>query len=291
MYSGSIVALVTPMTDAGEVDYPAWDRLVDWHLAQGTDGIVVCGTTGESPTVTLAEALELTRRAVARVAGRVPVISGSGTNDTASSIERTRALAAAGADAVLVVTPYYSKPTQEGLFQHFTAIADDSPVPVILYNVPGRTGVDMLPATVARLAGHPRIVAIKEAVAGAGRVRELRALCGDDLDVLSGDDPTAVDALLEGAVGVISVTANVAPAGMHAVCEAASLGDAEAARAADVPLRGLHEALYVEPNPIPAKWAVHRLGFIGTGIRLPLTPLTAGAQTAVLAAMSAAGVA
>jgi len=291
MYSGSIVAIVTPMTETGEVDYAAWDRLLDWHLAQGTDGIVVCGTTGESPTVTLAEALELTRRAVARLEGRLPVIAGSGTNDTAASIERTRALAAAGADAVLVVTPYYSKPTQEGLYQHFTAIADDSPVPVILYNVPGRTGVDMLPATVGRLAQHPRIVAIKEAVAGDERVRELRAACGEDLDVLSGDDPTAVHAILAGAKGVISVTANVAPAAMSAVCEAALAGDIEAARAADAPLRVLHGALFVEPNPIPAKWAVHRLGFIGTGIRLPLTPLTVGAQADVLAAMTAAGVA
>ena len=291
MYSGSLVALVTPMTETGEVDYVAWDRLLDWHLAQGTDGIVVCGTTGESPTVTLAEAQELTRRAVTRLEGRLPVIAGSGTNDTVSSIERTRALAAAGADAVLVVTPYYSKPTQEGLYQHFTAIADDSPVPVILYNVPGRTGVDMLPPTVGRLASHPRIVAIKEAVAGVERVRELRAACGEDLNVLAGDDPTAAEAMLEGATGVISVTANVAPAAMSAVCEAALAGDAEAARAADAPLRGLHSALFVEPNPIPVKWAVRRLGFIGTGIRLPLTPLTAGAQTEVLAAMSAAGVA
>jgi 4-hydroxy-tetrahydrodipicolinate synthase len=291
MYSGSIVALVTPMTDSGEIDYPAWDRLLDWHLEQGTDAIVVCGTTGESPTVTLAEAQELTRRAVLRLQGRLPVIAGSGTNDTASSIERTRALAAAGADAVLVVTPYYSKPTQEGMYQHFTAIADDSPVPVILYNVPGRTGVDLLPATVGRLAAHPRIVAIKEAVAGADRVRELRAACGDDLDVISGDDPTAVDAILAGAVGVISVTANVAPAAMSAVCEAALAGDEAAARVADAPLRALHAALFIEPNPIPAKWVVHRLGFIGTGIRLPLTPLTAGLQAELWAVVTAAGVA
>jgi 4-hydroxy-tetrahydrodipicolinate synthase len=279
------------MTDSGEIDYPAWDRLLDWHLEQGTDAIVVCGTTGESPTVTLAEAQELTRRAVLRLQGRLPVIAGSGTNDTASSIERTRALAAAGADAVLVVTPYYSKPTQEGMYQHFTAIADDSPVPVILYNVPGRTGVDLLPATVGRLAAHPRIVAIKEAVAGADRVRELRAACGDDLDVISGDDPTAVDAILAGAVGVISVTANVAPAAMSAVCEAALAGDEAAARAADAPLRALHAALFIEPNPIPAKWVVHRLGFIGTGIRLPLTPLTAGLQAELWAVVTAAGVA
>ncbi|MEI6458086.1 MAG: 4-hydroxy-tetrahydrodipicolinate synthase [Pseudomonadota bacterium] len=291
MYSGSIVAIVTPMTETGEVDYAAWERLLGWHLAEGTDGIVVCGTTGESPTVTLVEALELTRRAVARVAGRIPVIAGSGTNDTAGSIERTRALAAAGADAVLVVTPYYNRPTQEGLYQHFMAIADDSPVPVILYNVPGRTGVDLLPETAARLGKHPRIVAFKEAVAGVERVRALRSLCGEDLDLLSGDDSTALDAMLAGARGVISVTANVCPAAMSAVCAAALAGDAEAARAADAPLRALHSALSIEPNPIPAKWAVCRLGLAGTGIRLPLTPLTVAAQVAVLAAMSAAGVA
>lgn len=291
MYSGSIVALVTPMTESGEVDYVAWDRLVDWHLAEGTDAVVVCGTSGESPTVTLAEAQELTRRAVMRLEGRLPVIAGSGTNDTASSIERTRALAAAGADAVLVVTPFYNKPTQAGMFQHFTAIADDSPVPVVLYNVPIRTGVDLLPDTVARLAEHPRIVAIKEAVPGVDRVLALRAVCGDDFAILSGDDPTAVDAILAGAVGVISVTANVAPAAMSAVCEAALAGDVDAARAADAPLRTLHDALFVEPNPIPAKWVLNRLGFIGTGIRLPLTPLTVDAQAELWAAVTAAGVA
>ena len=200
MYSGSIVAIVTPMTETGEVDHAAWDRLLDWHVEQGTDAIVVCGTTGESPTVTLAEAQELTRRAVARLGGRLPVIAGSGTNDTAASIERTRALAAAGADAVLVVTPYYSKPTQEGLFQHFTAIADDSPVPVVLYNVPGRTGVDMQPSTVGRLARHPRIVAIKEAVAGAARVRELRAAGVDIVSLTQGEpDFNTPDAIIEAA--------------------------------------------------------------------------------------------
>jgi len=290
MYSGSIVAIVTPMTDAGEVDFAAWDRLLDWHVEQGTDGIVVCGTTGESPTVSLAEAVELTQRAVARVAGRIPVIAGSGSNDTAASIERTRALAAVGADAVLVVTPYYNKPTQDGLFQHFTAIADDSSVPVILYNVPSRTGVDLLPETVERLAAHPRIVSLKEATGSLPRLAELRARCGADLEILSGDDPTAADWMLAGAVGVISVTANVAPRLMHDLCEAALGGDATATRALDDRLVPLHRALFIESNPIPAKWAVEQLGLIGPGIRLPLTPLSASCHTPVRDAMRAAGV-
>ncbi len=290
MYSGSIVAIVTPMSEAGEVDFTAWDRLLDWHVQQGTDGIVVCGTTGESPTVSLAEAVELSRRAVARVGGRIPVIAGSGSNDTAASIERTRALVEAGADAVLVVTPYYNKPTQDGLFQHFTAIADDSSVPVILYNVPSRTGVDLLPETVERLSAHPRIVSLKEATGSLARLAELRARCGADLEILSGDDPTAADAMLAGAVGVISVTANVAPRLMHELCEAALGGDETAARAIDARLAELHRALFIESNPIPAKWAVEQLGLIGPGIRLPLTPLSASCHSPVREAMRAAGV-
>ena len=290
MYSGSIVAIVTPMNAAGEVDFAAWDALVDWHVAEGSDGIVVCGTTGESPTVTLAEAAELTRRAAARVRGRIPVIAGSGTNDTARSIERTRELAAAGADAVLVVTPYYNKPTQEGLFQHFSAIADDSSVPVILYNVPSRTGVDLLPETAARLAGHQRIVSLKEATGNLARIAELQAQCGGDLELLAGDDPIAADAMLAGARGMISVTANVVPRAMHEMAGAALAGDAERARGLDARLQGLHRALFVESNPIPVKWAVARLGLIGDGIRLPLTPLAAAAQNRVREAMRTAGV-
>jgi len=291
MYSGSIVAIVTPMSASGEIDFAAWEALVDWHVDEGSDGIVVCGTTGESPTVTLAEAAELTRRAAARVRGRVPVIAGSGTNDTARSIERTRELAAAGADAVLVVTPYYNKPTQEGLFQHFSAIADDSSVPVILYNVPSRTGVDLLPETAERLAGHPRIVSLKEATGNLARIAELQARCGEDLELLSGDDPIAAEAILAGARGVISVTANVVPRAMHELAGAALAGDAERARALDARLQGLHRALFVESNPIPVKWAVARLGLIGDGIRLPLTPLSAAGQNTVRESMRAAGVA
>ncbi len=291
MYSGSIVAIVTPMTASGDVDFAAWEALVDWHVGEGSDGLVVCGTTGESPTVTLAEAVELTRRAAARVGGRIPVIAGSGTNDTARSIERTRELAAAGADAVLVVTPYYNRPTQEGLFQHFSAIADDSSVPVILYNVPSRTGVDLLPQTAARLAGHPRIVSLKEATGNLARLGELQSLCGADLELLSGDDPIAAEAILAGARGVISVTANVVPRAMHELTSVALRGDAERARELDARLQGLHRALFVESNPIPVKWAVARLGLIGDGIRLPLTPLSAAGQNPVREAMRAAGVA
>lgn len=291
MYAGSLVAIVTPMTPAGDIDYAAWDALLDWHLAEGSDGIVVCGTTGESPTVTLSEAVELTRRAAARIRGRVPVIAGSGTNDTARSIERTRELAEAGADAVLVVTPYYNKPTQEGLYQHFSAIADDSSVPVILYNVPSRTGVDLLPETAARLAVHPRIVSLKEATGNLARLAELQERCGAELELLSGDDPIAAESILAGARGVISVTANVVPRAMHAMTHAALTGDAERARALDAALQPLHRGLFVEANPIPVKWAVERLGRIGSGIRLPLTPLSAAGQHTVREALRAAGVA
>jgi 4-hydroxy-tetrahydrodipicolinate synthase len=290
MYSGSIVAIVTPMAESGAVDYAAWEELLDWHVAEGTDGIVVCGTTGESPTVTIDEAAELTRRAVERLRGRIPLIAGTGTNDTAGSIERTRRLAEAGADAVLAVTPYYNKPTQEGLFLHFTALAEESAVPVILYNVPSRTGVDLLPETVARLAEHPRVVALKEATGSLARIAELRERCSPDLELLSGDDPTALDAMLAGALGVISVTANVAPRAMHALCAAALEGAPERARQIDAQLQLLHRTLFVESNPIPAKWAVEQLGLIRGGIRLPLTWLSAAAQVSVREAMRAAGV-
>ena len=290
MYSGSIVAIVTPMVESGEVDFSAWDALLDWHVAEGTAGIVVAGTTGESPTVTVEEVVELTRRAAARLKGRIPLIAGSGTNDTAQSIARTRRFAEAGADAVLAVTPYYSKPTQEGLFRHFTALAEESSVPVILYNVPSRTGVDLLPETAARLAAHPRIVALKEATGSLPRLAELRERCGDDLELLSGDDPTAAEALLAGASGVISVTANAAPRAMRELCRTAAAGATERTRELDARLQVLHRALFVESSPIPVKWAVEQLGLIRGGIRLPLTRLSAEGQVVVRAAMHAAGV-
>ena len=290
MFSGSIVAVVTPMAESGEIDFAAWDALLDWHVAEGTDGIVVAGTTGESPTTSVEDVVELTRRAAERLRGRIPLIAGSGTHDTARSIARTRRFAEAGADAVLAVTPYYNKPTQEGMFRHFTALAEESSVPVILYNVPSRTGVDLLPETVARLAPHPRIVALKEATGSLARLKELLERCGEDLVLLSGDDPTAAEAMLAGARGVISVTANVVPRAMHELCAAALAGDAARTRELDVRLAVLHRALFVESNPIPVKWAVEQLGRCQGGIRLPLTRLSAEGQATVRAALRAAGV-
>ncbi len=290
MFSGSMVAVVTPMTEAGEIDLQAWEGLLQWHAQQGTDAIVVVGTTGESPTVTLAEAGELVRRAVMVLGDRVPVIAGTGTNSTAGTIERTRALAAAGAQAALVVTPYYNKPTQEGLYQHFRAVADASPIPLILYNVPSRTGVDLLPDTVARLALHPRILGVKESTGSLARVEELVARCGKDLEIYSGEDPIAVQSIAAGARGLISVTANVAPALVHEMCTHALAGRLEQAEAIDDRLQGLHRALFTESNPIPVKWAVAELGHIPGGLRLPLTPLSPQHHAVVREAMRAAGI-
>ncbi len=290
MFSGSMVAVVTPMTEAGEIDLQAWEGLLQWHAQQGTDAIVVVGTTGESPTVTLAEAGELVRRAVMVLGDRVPVIAGTGTNSTAGTIERTRALAAAGAQAALVVTPYYNKPTQEGLYQHFRAVADASPIPLILYNVPSRTGVDLLPNTVARLALHPRILGVKESTGSLARVEELVARCGKDLEIYSGEDPIAVQSIAAGARGLISVTANVAPALVHEMCTHALAGRLEQAEAIDDRLQGLHRALFTESNPIPVKWAVAELGHIPGGLRLPLTPLSPQHHAVVREAMRAAGI-
>jgi len=284
--TGSIVALVTPMTPAGDIDFPAWDRLLDWHLAEGTDGVVVAGTTGESPTLTEAEAEELVRRAKARFGGR-PVLAGSGTNSTASTIARGARFAAAGADALLVVAPYYNKPTQAGLVLHFRAVAQAAPVPVVLYNVPGRTAVDILPAAIEELAAEPNIVAVKESTNSVERIAELVSRVGSHFTVLCGDDPVAADSMLGGARGVISVTGNVAPRLMHEMALAALAGDANRAHTLDARLRALHDALFVESNPIPVKWAVAESGLIGHALRLPLTPLSAAHQPAVRAALAA----
>lgn len=285
-----MVAVVTPMTEAGEIDLQAWEGLLQWHAQQGTDAVVVVGTTGESPTVTLAEAGELVRRAVAVLGESVPVIAGTGTNSTASTIERTRALAAAGAQAALVVTPYYNKPTQEGLYQHFRAVADASPIPLILYNVPSRTGVDLLPDTVVRLAQHPRIIGLKESTGSLARVEELVARCGKTLEIYSGEDPIAVQSIAAGARGVISVTANVAPALMHEMCAHALAGRLAQAEAIDDRLQALHRSLFTESNPIPVKWAVAELGHIPRGLRLPLTPFSPQHHAVVREAMHAAGI-
>ena len=289
MFADSLVALVTPRTADEAIDLPAWQRLIEFHIVHGTAGVVVGGTTGESATLTEAELLQLVREAQAVAAGRLQVIAGAGLSSTAATVERVRALAPLRPDGLLVVTPAYVKPTQEGLFRHYAAVAAASDLPVILYNVPGRTGVDLLPTTVGRLAALPNIVALKEAVAGPARVRELRA-AAPDLAVLSGDDPTAREAILAGAVGVISVTANIAPRGMADMIAAARRGDAARAAELDGRLAGLHTALFLEPNPIPAKWALARMGLMGEGIRLPLTPLSPEVQPKVLSALQQAGI-
>jgi len=290
MFSGSMVAIVTPMTADGGLDWPAWDQLLDFHAREGSDGIVVAGTTGESPALSVDEVEELTRRAVARCRGKIKVIVGAGTHSTAGTVARTRALTRLGVDAVLLVTPYYNKPTQEGLFRHFMAAAEASEVPVILYNVPSRTAVDLLPSTVARLARNPQIAAIKEATGSLSRAREILNTCPPEFTLLSGDDATALDLLNLGARGVISVTANVAPRRMHEACAAAMSGDLAAAQAIDLRLQPLHKDLFVEANPIPVKWAVARMGLIGNAIRLPLVELSAAHHDTVLRAMRDAGV-
>jgi 4-hydroxy-tetrahydrodipicolinate synthase len=290
MFSGSMVAIVTPMTADGAIDWPAWERLLDFHVSEGTDGIVVAGTTGESPVLTLAEIEALTARAVGRCRGRVKVVVGAGTHSTASTVARTRTLSALGVDGVMLVTPYYNKPPQEGLYRHFSAAADASAAPVILYNVPSRTAVDLLPVTVARLSHHPRIVALKEAVAAPGRARDLVSVLPPEFSLLSGDDATAVDFMAAGAKGVISVTANVAPRRMHEVCVAALGGDLARARRIDADLQPLHRELFVEASPVPVKWAVARMGLIGNAIRLPLVELAPVHQETVLRAMRAAGI-
>jgi 4-hydroxy-tetrahydrodipicolinate synthase len=284
-FSGTHVAIVTPMTAGGEIDWDAWTRLIDFHLANGTDGIVVGGTTGESPTISDAELRELVQRAQLRAAGRVKIIAGAGTNSTAGTIAKVREMSALGVDGLLLVTPAYNRPTQEGLFRHYEAAAAASSVPVILYNVPSRTACDMLPETVARLAVLPRIVAIKEAVASLDRFRALRAACPASFEILSGDDASVREAMRVGCCGVISVTANVAPGLMSAMIRAAGRGDqAEAARL-DAKLAGLHEKLFVEANPIPVKWALARMGLMDGALRLPLTELSARYHETVEAAL------
>jgi len=289
MFRGSIVALVTPMTADGALDFAALDGLLDFHVEAGTDAVVIAGTTGEAPTLDAGELEELVARAVAACAGRIPVIGGSGSNCTSKTIELTRRLTRAGAEAALVVTPYYNKPPQRGLDAHYRKVADEGGLPVIMYNVPGRTGCDLLPETAAALAGHPGIVGLKEAVPEMARLARLRELCPDGLSLLSGDDGSALDFILGGGHGVISVTANAAPRLMKGMCQAALDGEERKARMLDERLRPLHAALFCEPNPIPVKWAVHRLGLIEAGIRLPLVWMAAEYEQRVAAAMETAG--
>ena len=275
MISGSLVALVTPMDSRGGLDWVALERLIDFHLEQGTDGIVAVGTTGESATLDMSEHKEAIRRVVEQVAGRIPVIAGTGANSTREAVELTEAARSVGADACLLVTPYYNKPTQEGLYQHHRYIAEAVAIPQILYNVPGRTACDMLPETVDRLAGISNIVGIKEATGDLQRARELIDRVADRIAVYSGDDATAAELILLGGKGNISVTANVAPRRMHELCAAALAGDGDTARRLNEDLMILHKMLFIESNPIPVKWALHEMGLIGEGLRLPLTPLSA----------------
>ncbi len=290
MFHGSMVALVTPMTPEGAVDYRALAALVEFHVSNGTDAIVAVGTTGESATLDFEEHREVVRQVVALAAGRVPVIAGTGSNSTREAIELTRYAMQAGADACLLVAPYYIKPTQEGLYLHYRAVAEAVPVPQILYNVPGRTAVDMLPATVERLAAISNIVGIKEATGDLGRARELLERCGDKLDLYSGDDGSAMDFILLGGKGDISVTANVAPRAMHEMCAAARTGDREAAGSINQRLESLHKALFLEASPIPVKWALHEMGMISEGIRLPMTPLSEQYREPLREAMRAADI-
>jgi len=273
MISGSIVALVTPMLDDGSIDWEGMDALIEMHIREGTGAIVSVGTTGESATLSVQEHCKVIAHTVDKVAGAIPVIAGTGANATAEAIELTAAALDVGADACLLVTPYYNKPTQEGLYQHHKRVAEAVPIPQILYNVPGRTGVDMLPATVGRLAGIENIVGIKEATGNLQRGREVLDVCAGRIAVYSGDDETAAELILMGAVGNISVTANVAPALMARLCQLALAGDQVQTRALNARLLPLSKALFLESNPIPVKWALARQGRIGGHLRLPMTEL------------------
>ncbi len=290
MIQGSIVAIVTPMSPDGEIDYPAFDQLIDWHISSGTDAIVVAGTTGESPTITAQEHCDLISHCVKKVAGRIPVVAGTGSNSTREAIFFTEAAKESGADACLIVVPYYNKPSQEGLYQHFKKIAESVDIPQILYNVPSRTGCDLQAQTVSRLADIPNIVGIKEASGDLDRCRELLTLCGNRISILSGDDATARQLMLAGGKGNISVTANLVPGQMHDMCKRAIAGDAVGAEAIDTPLAGLHSRLFVEGNPVPVKWAMTQMGLIQSGIRLPLVELNPAFRVPVADAMRAAGI-
>ncbi|NRA55285.1 MAG: 4-hydroxy-tetrahydrodipicolinate synthase [Gammaproteobacteria bacterium] len=291
MLSGSIVALVTPFLPNGDVDYKNLERLVEMHIKQGTDGIVAVGTSGESTTLSMKEHVAVVTAVVNVAAGRVPVIGGNGSNSTAEAIELTQLLKSSGVVAMLGVTPYYNKPTQKGLIAHFTAIAESTDIPQILYNVPGRTCCDLLPETVAILAKIDNIVGIKEATGDVSRLAQIKALVGDDFLTFSGDDATGLEFMLLGGNGVISVTNNVAPKLMSDMCRFALAGEKEQAQAINEQLSALHNDLFVEANPIPVKWCVHQLKLIDNGhVRLPLTELSQEHHGLLTAAMKQAGV-
>jgi 4-hydroxy-tetrahydrodipicolinate synthase len=288
MFSGSMVALVTPMTEVGDIDEASLRSLVDYHIDNQTDAIVAVGTTGESATLSHDEHCKVIQIVVEQVGKRVPVIAGTGSNSTAEAIDYTRCAANAGADACLLVTPYYNKPTQEGLYLHYKTIANAVEIPQLLYNVPGRTACDMLPPTVKRLAEIDNIIGIKEAVGDITRIRELVEFASDKFAIYSGDDATAKELILLGGKGAISVTANVAPKAMHEMCQLALAGDRKGAEVINQRLMGLNKQLFVEANPIPVKWAVHTMGLIPPNIRLPLTPLSEKYHEVVKLAMQQA---
>lgn len=290
MIQGSIVAIVTPMHADGSLDLPGLRKLIDWHIAEGTDAICIVGTTGESPTVSVDEHCELIRVAVEHAAKRIPVIAGTGGNSTAEAIELTRYAKSVGADASLQVVPYYNRPTQEGMYQHFKAIAEAVDLPVILYNVPGRTVADMSNETILRLAKVPGVIGVKDATGNIARGTDLIRLAPADFAVYSGDDATAIALMLCGGKGNISVTANVAPRAMHELCVAAMEGRVADAVKINNRLIPLHNKLFIEPNPLPVKWAMTQMGLIPPGIRLPLVQMSEGYHDTVLAALREAGV-
>ena len=286
---GSIVALISPMLADGAVDYPALRKLIDWHIAQGTDCVCVVGTTGESPTVTVQEHCEIIRVSVAQAAGRVPIMAGCGANSTSEAIELAQFAKSVGANCQLQVVPYYNKPTQEGLYQHFLAIAKAVDLPMVLYNVPGRTVADMAHETVLRLAHVPGIVGIKEATGNIERAQWLIKEAPPGFSIYSGDDPTAVALMLCGGHGNVSVTANIAPRLMHELCMAALAGDVRGAMAIQMQLLPLHKGLFVEANPIPVKWAAAKMGLCSEAIRLPLTPLSENLRPALQTLLASTG--
>ncbi len=290
MIKGSIVAIVTPMHADGSLDYPGLQKLIDWHIAEGTDAIVIVGTTGESATVSVAEHCELIRFTVEHAKGRIPIIAGTGGNSTVEAIKLTESAKEYGADAALVVVPYYNRPSQEGMYQHFKTIAEAVDLPIILYNVPGRTVADMSNDTVVRLSAIPNIVGIKDATGNIGRGLELMKLVPTSFAVYSGDDPTAMALMLCGGAGNISVTANVAPKAMHELCAAAMAGEIAKAVAINDKVMALHSKLFVEPNPVPVKWALAEMGMMPPGLRLPLSALAPEFHDTVRGALSDAGV-
>ena len=290
MITGSLVALVTPMHADGSIHWEALAKLIDMHIEQGTNAIVAVGTTGESATLDVDEHCAVIKFTVERAKGQIPIVAGTGANCTREAIELTRAAKDAGADACLLVAPYYNKPTQEGLYRHHMAIADAVEIPQILYNVPGRTVCDMLPTTVQRISTHPNVVAIKEATGNLERGKEILELCEPDFLLYSGDDATAMELMLLGAKGNISVTANVAPRAMSDLCAAAIEGDRMQAESINEPLTGLHKNLFLEANPIPVKWALQQMGLIEEGIRLPLTPFSEQYHQPLMDALKQAGV-